>query len=74
VHSGAPVSDLAGVRGRTGECPSLVNGRGSLVQLNIKLMMTENRKMKFDLSFFSEISHLEVGQIAHSFMQDTEPK
>ena len=31
---------------------ALVYGRGSLVELQIKLMMTENRKMKFGLSFF----------------------
>lgn len=44
VHSGAPVSDFSGVRGQRGACPALVNGRGSLVEPNIKLMMTENRK------------------------------
>jgi hypothetical protein len=57
LHSGAHVSSLAGVRGQRGACPALVNGRGSLAELNIKLMMTENRKMKFSLaSFFRNLA------------------
>jgi hypothetical protein len=52
VHSDVPVSEFAGVRGQKGACPALVNGRGSHVELNIKLMMQENRKMKFGLAFF----------------------
>ena len=41
-----------GSRAKEGHCPALVNGRGSLVKLNIKLMMTENRKLQFSLAFF----------------------
>jgi len=64
VHSGAPVSDLAGVRGQMGACPALVSGRGSLVEPNIKLMMTENRKMQFSLAFF--FRNLALGGVTNS--------
>ena len=49
-----------GSKAKEGHVPlrvALVNGRGGLVELNIKLMMTENRKMKFSLaSFFRNLA------------------